>query len=472
MESKFGDKECNFDDPNSGTIFFSLQNISKFSKLSLKLEGLSLDECKKYCLNVNKSNEFTEYCSSFTFNEITNICNIIYDDNDNNKTENNNLMRIENETFFKKSCINGLPKKCNYQSIKLLPNKILAGYAQNLTAAGSVEFCFEECLKNNNYCKSFLYFPKEKECIINSENNINKPEAFYDENNEDVLYGNNECYEKVKKITSVNVLSNDNIMIEEVNLENKLNKKTYNNRLSSINTTTLSTILKSTEEIQGTYKAEVIHVNYDNFSEKKVNNSRDNVQLSFLTTTPKINEKNIKKITFFPIPPQNKKNNYFSEWEVWQDCINVGEKLIRKRKCINLKKCIGPLTQMKVCKPEDIKNYKPPKEVVDEMPGPIGPMRTIIPISLYSSRELINGVGSPPSIYPNALPVGQRDILPDGAPSHPDIIWSPWSNNCQKFATFQSCENGLEVGFVSRECLAKDPKDCKGPFFRYCTLSC
>ncbi|CEF60860.1 PAN-1 domain and Apple-like domain-containing protein [Strongyloides ratti] len=463
-ESELEDKQCNFDDPNTGIIFFSLKNMSKVSKMSSKLEGLSIDECKEYCVNVNNFNETSAFCGSFTYNELEKTCNIIYDNG--YKTENDNFVIIENETFYEKSCINGLPKKCKYETIKLFTNRILSGYAENLTVAGSIEFCFEECLKNNAYCKSFLYFPKEKECILNSENNINKPEAFYEENNEDVLYGNNECYEKVKKITSDNVLSDNSFKIEEVNI---VKEKIYTDKLPLKNTTTLSSIIQSTEKEQGTYKAEIINIYKDKLNE---NNSNDDIQLSISTTTSTINEKNVKKINFYPIPSQKKKDTYFSEWELWPTCISVGEKLIRKRKCINLKKCIGPLTQMKICKPEDVENYIPPKEVVDEMSGPIGPMRTIIPVSMYGSRELINGVGSPPSIYPNALPVGQRDILPDGAPSHPDIIWSPWSDNCQKFATQQLCENGLEVGFVSRECLAKNPKDCKGPFFRYCTLSC
>uniref|UniRef100_A0A0K0FAY7 PAN-1 domain and Apple-like domain-containing protein n=1 Tax=Strongyloides venezuelensis TaxID=75913 RepID=A0A0K0FAY7_STRVS len=461
------EKECDFNDPNAGTIFFSIKNMSKISRNSLKFEGFTVDKCKEYCLNVNEFNGSPAFCGSFTFNDMSETCHIVYEINDR-KDESDSLEITENTVFFEKSCINGLPKECTHETIKLYPNKILGGYAENLTVAGSIEVCFEECLKNSNYCKSFLYFPKEKECILNSMSMKDKPEAFYNEMNEDVLYGNNECYGKVKIPTSDNIIHKNNYS-QTMGTDEILNKKGQIEDIPFKNTTTANSILNSRETTQATYKAEAIQ-SYDEGKVVDKFNHIDNLQLHM--TPPKSNGINIKKNNLQPIPIDNRKSNYFSEWEMWQKCMEVGERLIRKRKCINLKKCKGPLTQMRICKPEDIENYKPSKEVVDEVPGPIGPMRTILPVSVYGSRELIHGVGLPPSIYPNALPVGRRGILPDGAPAHPDVIWSPWSDNCQKFATPQPCEGGLEVGFVTRECLAKNPKECKGPFFRYCTLLC
>nr|CAD2180633.1 unnamed protein product [Meloidogyne enterolobii] len=51
-------------------------------------------------------------------------------------------------------------------------------------------------------------------------------------------------------------------------------------------------------------------------------------------------------------------------------------------------------------------------------------------------------------------------------------IWSAWNGTCQHFASSQPCKDGQVIGFESRECIAKDPLFCKGPFFRYCTLPC
>uniref|UniRef100_A0A0N4Z312 PAN-1 domain and Apple-like domain-containing protein n=1 Tax=Parastrongyloides trichosuri TaxID=131310 RepID=A0A0N4Z312_PARTI len=466
-EKEFEDRECNFNDSNTGTIFFSLQNISLNSDMFTKLQGLSSHECKEYCINVDEYNGSLATCGSYTYEDITNTCVIIYE---STKSKGNDALEYkENINFFEKSCINGLPTECKHETINLITNKVLVGYAENMTIAGSVEFCFEQCLKNNIYCKSFLYFPKEKECLLNSASALSNPEAFHDENNEDVLYGHNDCIDRLKKNTLMTLSEEDDYKSIEDEDSNRIKSLVTETPITLLTTQTDN--VESIENIQSTYKAEEIK-DYDGklgFKDRMNNDNSENSNVLSLKISP--DNLNIKKLNSYPIK-QTKKDNYFSEWEMWQECVTVGERLIRKRKCINLKKCRGPLTQMKICKAENIKNYIPPKEFADEVPGPIGPLRTIIPVSRYGSRELINGVGSPPSIYPNALPVGQRAILPDGAPAHPNLIWSPWSENCQKFATTQPCTNGVEVGFVSRECVARDPKDCNGPFFRYCTLSC
>ncbi|KAL3981397.1 hypothetical protein ACH3XW_42915 [Acanthocheilonema viteae] len=53
-----------------------------------------------------------------------------------------------------------------------------------------------------------------------------------------------------------------------------------------------------------------------------------------------------------------------------------------------------------------------------------------------------------------------------------EMIWSPWRGICQEFASGHPCKNHEIIGFESRDCLATDNAQCKGPFFRYCTISC
>lgn len=104
---------------------------------------------------------------------------------------------------------------------------------------------------------------------------------------------------------------------------------------------------------------------------------------------------------------------------------------------------------------------------VQQQEGPIGPTRNPLPLAKDSSSE-----GSPPGILPPQLPQKVLKPLPEGAPGNADDVWSPWLGVCQQFASNQPCKNNEVIGFESRECIAKDPKACKGPFFRYCTLPC
>lgn len=118
--------------------------------------------------------------------------------------------------------------------------------------------------------------------------------------------------------------------------------------------------------------------------------------------------------------------------------------------------------------PKDLETTDLPttEEPVQEPSEPVGPVQTPIPIARSSAE------GSPPAILPPQMPRKNLKPLPEGAPGGPDDIWSPWLGVCQHFASAQPCNNHEVIGFESRECIAKDPKACKGPFFRYCTLPC
>ncbi|KAI6176512.1 hypothetical protein M3Y97_00806300 [Aphelenchoides bicaudatus] len=165
-------------------------------------------------------------------------------------------------------------------------------------------------------------------------------------------------------------------------------------------------------------------------------------------------------------------NRYFTAWSNWSPCSNIGERRIRRRKCIDFKKCKGSLMQIEYCPPELIIQ----EESVEEQPendsfarGPVGPVHQPLPVAKNQAED---GSGSPPSILPPQLPKKETEPLPEGAPGTPEDIWSPWLGVCQHFVSTQPCKNGQIIGFESRECIAKDPQLCKGPFFRYCTLPC
>jgi len=159
---------------------------------------------------------------------------------------------------------------------------------------------------------------------------------------------------------------------------------------------------------------------------------------------------------------------FFSDWGPWTVCTEPGERRIRRRKCLDLRRCKGALMQVDYCS-KDIKKPLPQASAEEQQSGPAPPpVRSPLPIG----APLATGAGAPPSILPPKLPDKELKPLPEGAPGKATDVWSPWLGVCQRFASAQPCTNHEMIGFEARECIAKDPAACKGPFFRYCTIQC
>uniref|UniRef100_A0A7I4Z5R7 Apple domain-containing protein n=1 Tax=Haemonchus contortus TaxID=6289 RepID=A0A7I4Z5R7_HAECO len=139
---------------------------------------------------------------------------------------------------------------------------------------------------------------------------------------------------------------------------------------------------------------------------------------------------------------------YFSDWSDWTPCTKAGERQIRRRKCLDLRRCLGALMQVRNCPavlPEPVQS------------GPIESVRSVIDVPRIPEYDDSDG---------------QVDLRQPSSQHATENIWSPWLGVCQHFASGQPCNNGEMIGFESRECIAKEPSLCEGPFFRYCTLPC
>ncbi|KAK5982990.1 Apple domain-containing protein [Trichostrongylus colubriformis] len=140
---------------------------------------------------------------------------------------------------------------------------------------------------------------------------------------------------------------------------------------------------------------------------------------------------------------------YFSDWSDWTPCTKAGERQIRRRKCLDLRRCLGALMQVRNCPavlPEPVQS------------GPIESVRSVIDVPRIPEYDDAEAGQTDPR-----QPVGSQVA---------ENVWSPWLGVCQHFASGQPCNNGEMIGFESRECIAKEPSLCEGPFFRYCTLPC
>ncbi|KAL6722761.1 hypothetical protein Aduo_017852 [Ancylostoma duodenale] len=141
---------------------------------------------------------------------------------------------------------------------------------------------------------------------------------------------------------------------------------------------------------------------------------------------------------------------YFSEWSDWTPCTKGGERQIRRRKCLDLRRCLGALMQVRNCPavlPEAVQS------------GPIESVRSVIEVPRIPEYDDADG---------NQFDARSSPVVQQSS----ETVWSPWLGVCQHFASGQPCNNGEMIGFESRECIAKEPSLCEGPFFRYCTLPC
>uniref|UniRef100_A0A0M3HRP4 Myb-like domain-containing protein n=1 Tax=Ascaris lumbricoides TaxID=6252 RepID=A0A0M3HRP4_ASCLU len=179
-------------------------------------------------------------------------------------------------------------------------------------------------------------------------------------------------------------------------------------------------------------------------------------------------QKSSRKLKIKSLAQADEENGYFSQWSEWTPCLSSGERKVRRRKCLDLRKCVGALMEVDKC-PENISKQRENRSQVKTIvsAGPVGPEMS----SSSRARHEIDS-GLPPSIMPSHLPAKKSGSRSTAIHNASDDIWSPWLGICQEFASGQPCKNHEVIGFESRECIAKDPTKCIGPFFRYCTLPC
>jgi hypothetical protein len=97
-------------------------------------------------------------------------------------------------TYYEKFCLPAeAPLKCSEASFRRYDQKILVGFAQNVTVESTLEACAAACIRQLPWCKSALYFYDGGECITNSATGDEEPTVFIDEGVDNVVYFDNAC---------------------------------------------------------------------------------------------------------------------------------------------------------------------------------------------------------------------------------------------------------------------------------------
>ncbi|KAI3420261.1 hypothetical protein GPALN_003577 [Globodera pallida] len=75
--------------------------------------------------------------------------------------------------------------------------KILVGFAREVVAAESIQRCLSACLNAFDTfgfeCESVMFYPVDAECILNTEDRLDRPDLFVDEHEDTVIYLDNNC---------------------------------------------------------------------------------------------------------------------------------------------------------------------------------------------------------------------------------------------------------------------------------------
>uniref|UniRef100_A0A915CUF9 Apple domain-containing protein n=1 Tax=Ditylenchus dipsaci TaxID=166011 RepID=A0A915CUF9_9BILA len=75
--------------------------------------------------------------------------------------------------------------------------KILVGFAREVVPADSIQVCLSACLNAFDTfgfeCESVMFYPVDSECILNTEDRLDRPDLFVDEHEDQVIYLDNNC---------------------------------------------------------------------------------------------------------------------------------------------------------------------------------------------------------------------------------------------------------------------------------------
>lgn len=501
----------------SRTHFFVIDNASLQSSDPIIYKATSEEECLKTCTQNRDKFDRPIVCNSFTYDHASFSCTIHQE-----KSAPVGSAQVENavgKRYFEKTCLShNLPEQCGQSQFIRVDQSVLVGYAVNMTLTDSIESCVAQCVQEPD-CKSAMYFYEDGECITNKESALTKPAGFTKEENDKVIYFQNGCDLNAVKKTPVqsetaempevvDVVEEEvkpvvNIQISETTpkptmakaveaaveekpeekQEEQLDEKQNENNAETeedgeyeddgeegteetteeeVQTTVPATTTTTTEEPTTEAPApkrikaliqKKIKKHPKNFGSKtyEILKKQETVKKSKIEFPETEDSLEITDDSSKAVEPQEPEETYFSEWSDWTPCTKSNERQVRRRRCLNLRKCLGALMQVQNC-PE------------------------IIPTTTPQNNEMIRSVVSVEGDEYDE-PIAVDNISVDSVPSRllpvlNEQVWGQWQGTCQQFASSQPCNNGSMIGFESRECIAKDPAQCEGPFFRYCTLTC
>ncbi|VDO67327.1 unnamed protein product [Heligmosomoides polygyrus] len=104
---------------------------------------------------------------------------------------------IPGSKVLTKSCVKSERVCSSPFHFDMFEQKILVGFAREVVPAENIQVCMSACLNSFDTfgfeCESVMFYPVDQECILNTEDRLDRPDLFADEAEDSVIYMDNNC---------------------------------------------------------------------------------------------------------------------------------------------------------------------------------------------------------------------------------------------------------------------------------------
>lgn len=180
----------------------------------LKISNITENQCKYSCSdNENKKTGKSILCASFTYYELDQICLIHIQRA--KPAGRSKLKPAKGFRYYEKFCLPiDAPIECGESEFFRAQPAVLSGFATKMVRTKHLDACVGACVKENQDCKSAMFFYDSGECIINSGTASDRPDAFIEELGEKVVYFENGCVQE-DQVRSQESLQEESLSVDE-----------------------------------------------------------------------------------------------------------------------------------------------------------------------------------------------------------------------------------------------------------------
>ncbi|KAM3721511.1 Uncharacterized protein ACO02O_09298 [Dirofilaria immitis] len=166
---------------NGELPIFLLQHNATTGKVLKTASTPNLVDCTDLC-------SANDECSGITYQD--KICKMLSNIGESAK-------HSEDFILLSKNCVKSARICSSPFQFDAHEQKILVGFAREVVSAESLSLCLASCLNAFDSfgfeCESVMYYPIDSECILNTEDRLDRPDLFVDELDDNVIYLDNNC---------------------------------------------------------------------------------------------------------------------------------------------------------------------------------------------------------------------------------------------------------------------------------------
>ncbi|KAK6730984.1 hypothetical protein RB195_007449 [Necator americanus] len=164
--------------PGSQTVFL-LQHNATIGKQIRVLPTAAMGDCSEHCASSND-------CTGVEF--LNGNCKVF---------GSGKATPTKDAKVLTKNCVKSERVCSSPFHFDMFEQKILVGFAREVVPAEDIQVCMSACLNSFDTfgfeCESVMFYPVDQECILNTEDRLDRPDLFADEVEDTVIYMDNNC---------------------------------------------------------------------------------------------------------------------------------------------------------------------------------------------------------------------------------------------------------------------------------------